>query len=359
MSRFYQRRTEKSTLNPAREGQSETEAAQEVKISVITYNESGSQEKTVTQIEDCPPPSDAQHEDSSAVTWIDISGPLSSEMIAPLREQFDLHPLLLEKLLILNRRPKLEDYDKRVFIVLRMLRYNEEKRQVEDQQASIVLGPGWVLSFEEEPWETYDAVRDRIKNAGGRIRKMGSDYLAYALLDAVVESFFLLLEKLGNRVESLEDAVVLRANPHTLSAIHHLKRELLFLRRSTWPLREVLSSLQRGESSLLSDQILVYLRDVHDNALQVIETVEAFRDIVAGTLDIYLSSASNRMNEIMTVLTIIATIFIPLTFITGIYGMNFHWMPELSWHYGYFWALGLMVIVALGMIAYFRHKKWF
>ena len=359
MSRFYQRRTEKITINPAREEESETEAAQEVKISVITYNESGSQEKAVTQIRDCLPPSDAQHEGSSAVTWIDISGPLSSEMIAPLREQFDLHPLLLEKLLTPNQRPKLEDYDKRVFIVLRMLRYNEEKHQVEDQQASIVLGPGWVLSFEEEAWETYDAVRDRIKNAGGRIRKMGSDYLAYALLDAVVDSFFLVLEKLGNRVESLEDAVVLRANPHTLSAIHHLKRQLLFLRRSTWPLREVLSSLQRGESSLLSDQILVYLCDVHDNTLQVIETVEAFRDIVAGTLDIYLSSASNRMNEIMTVLTIIATIFIPLTFITGIYGMNFHRMLELSWHYGYFWALGLMVVVALGMIAYFRHKKWF
>ena len=359
MSRFYQRRTEESPLDAVRREKSKTEDAQEVKISVITYNESGARKKSVSKVGELPSPTNAQSDKAPSVTWINISGALSPEMISTVGRQFDLHPLLLEKLSARNQRPKLEDYDKRVFIVLRMLRYDENTRQVEDQQASIILGPGWVLSFEEEPWNTYDAVRERIENAGGRIRKMGSDYLAYALLNAVVDSFFLVLEKLGDRVEALEDAVVLHANPRTLSAIHHLKRELLFLRRSTWPLREVLSSLQRGESSLLSDQILVYLRDVHDNTLQVIETLEAFRDIVAGTLDIYLSSASNRMNEIMTVLTIIATIFIPLTFITGIYGMNFHWMPELSWRYGYFWALGLMVVVALGMIAYFRHKKWF
>ena len=359
MSRFYQRRTQDHIINLPPESLRETQAAKEIKISLITYDESGSHEKTLERIEDCLPPSDAQHQGSSAVTWIDISGDLSPETLYPLGEQFDLHPLLLENLLTPSQRPKIEDYDKRVFVVLRMLRYNKKTRQIEDQQASIILGPGWVLSFEDEAWSVFDTIRSRIKNGGGLIRKMGSDYLAYALLDAIVDSFFIVLEKLGDRVEVLEDAVVLTANPHTLAAIHHLKRELLFLRRSTWPLREVLSSLQRGGSPLISDQILVYLRDVHDNTLQVIETVESFRDIVTGTLDIYLSSASNRMNEIMTVLTIIATIFIPLTFITGIYGMNFHWMPELSWHYGYFWALGLMLIVALGMIAYFRHKKWF
>ena len=331
----------------------------EIKISIITYDESGAHEKTVARIEDCLPPKEVHGKGPSEVTWINISGDLSSEVTAVLGRQFNLHPLLLHNLRTPNQRPKIEDYEEHVFIVLRMLRYNGDTHRVEDQQASIILGPGWVLSFEEEAWNTYDEIRDRINNAGGRIRKMGSDYLAYSLLDAVVDSFFLVLEKLGDRVEAMEDAVVLHANPHTLAAIHRLKRELLFLRRSTWPLREVLSTLQRGESPLLSGQILVYLRDVHDNTLQVIETVETFRDIVTGTLDIYLSSASNRMNEIMTVLTIIATIFIPLTFITGIYGMNFHWMPELLWHYGYFWALGLMLVVALGMIAYFKHKKWF
>ena len=359
MSRFFQRQAQESNLSPARPAQSEANAVQEIKISVISYDESGSHEKILTQIEDCLPPTDVQAEEKSAVTWIDISGPLSPEMINTLGEHFNLHPLLLENLLTRNQRPKIEDYDKRVFVVMRMLRYNDKTHQVEDQQVSIVLGPGWVLSIEDESWNTYNTVRDRIENAGGRIRNMGSDYLAYALLDATVDSFFLVLEKLGDRVEALEDAVVLHANPHTLSAIHRLKRELLFLRRSTWPLREVLSALQRGESPLISSQILVYLRDVHDNTIQVIETVETFRDIMTGTLDIYLSRSSNRMNEIMTVLTIIATIFIPLTFITGIYGMNFHWMPELSWHYGYFWALGLMVVVALGMIAYFKRKKWF
>jgi len=290
---------------------SETEAAQEIKISVIRYDESGSHEKTMTLIENLLPPSNDQLEQVSRVTWINISGPLPRKTIDALGKQFDLHPLLLENLLTSNQRPKMEDYDKRVFIVLHMVRYNDKTRRVEDQQASIILGPGWVLSFEDEAWSTYDEVRNRIKNTGGRIHKMGSDYLAYALLDAVVDGFFLVLEKLGDRVETLEDAVVLHANAHTLSAIHRLKRELLFLRRSTWPLREVLSSLQRGESQLLSDQILVYLRDVHDNTVQVIETLETFRDIITGTLDIYLSSASNRMNEIMTVLTIIATIFIP------------------------------------------------
>lgn len=359
MSRSYQRRRHEANVGLEQPTQLKTDTQKKLNISVITYDASGAHEKTVTQIKDCVPPKQEHGEEQPAVTWIDISGYLSPETLYPLGEQFNLHPLLLENLLTPNQRPKIEDYDKRVFVVLRMLRYNEKTRQIEDQQASIILGPGWVLSFEDEAWSVFNAVRSRIKNGGGRIRRMGSDYLAYALLDAIVDNFFIVLEKLGDRVEVLEDAVVLHANPHTLSAIHHLKRELLFLRRSTWPLREVLSSLQRGESPLISEQILVYLRDVHDNTLQVIETVESFRDIVTGTLDIYLSSASNRMNEIMTVLTIIATIFIPLTFITGIYGMNFHWMPELSWHYGYFWALGLMVLVALGMIAYFKHKKWF
>jgi len=215
-----------------------------------------------------------------------------------------------------------------------------------------------VVSLQERPGDVFDPLRERIRYGKGRIRKMGTDYLAYSLIDAIVDNYFIILEKLGDRVEALDEKLVANPSPGELKEIHALKRELLFLRKSVWPLREVISALQRGESSLFEARSMIYLRDVYDHTIQVIDTVETLRDTVSGMLDIYLSSVSNRMNEVMKVLTITATIFIPLTFVAGIYGMNFTHMPELKWSFGYFGALGIMGIIAGAMIVYFRRKKW-
>ncbi len=220
------------------------------------------------------------------------------------------------------------------------------------------MGPNFVLSFQERIGDVFDFVRDRIRNGKGRIRKLGSDYLAYSLLDAIVDSYFVVLEKLGEKIETLEEEVVTNPRERTLRQIHALKHEMITLRRSIWPLRELISGLQRSESPLIAKSTSVYLRDVYDHTIQIIDTIESFRDMVTGMLDIYLSSLSNRMNAVMKVLTIIATLFIPLTFIAGIYGMNFKNMPELQWRYGYAAVWGVMIVVAAIMLVYFRRKKW-
>ena len=269
-----------------------------------------------------------------------------------------MHPLVLEDILNTGQRPKLEDFDEYVFVVLKMFRYGDQVDGMGIEQISLILGPSFVISFQEEPGDVFDLVRGRIRESKGRIRKMGADYLAYALLDALVDSYFVVLERVGEKVEFLEEELVSDPRPETLQAIHNLKRDMLFLRKSVWPLREVVGALVRGEPSLFGESITVYLRDVYDHSIQVIDTIETFRDMVSGMLDIYLSSVSNRMNEVMKVLTIIATIFIPLTFITGLYGMNFKHMPELAWRWGYPMVWAVMLTVVVLMLFYFRRKKW-
>ena len=264
----------------------------------------------------------------------------------------------MEDIVHTGQRPKLEDYGSHLFVVLRMLRWNEETRQIDDEQVSFAIGPSWVLSFQERKGDVFDPIRDRLLSDRGRIRKLGPDYLAYALVDAIVDHYFSILEALGERIESLGEEMAQNPRPQELEAIRHSKRELLFMRKSVWPLREVLSSLQRAETDLLRDSTVPYLRDVYDHTIQIIDTVETFRDMLSGLTDLYMSSVSNRMNEVMKVLTIIATIFIPLSFVAGLYGMNFDFMPELHWRYGYFAVLGLMLAIGIGMLLYFRRRKW-
>jgi magnesium transporter len=252
----------------------------------------------------------------------------------------------------------MEDFGDYIFVVLKMLRHDMETEEVKTEQVSLILGPRFVISFQEAEGDVFDPIRDRIRKAKGRIRRMGADYLAYALIDAVVDNYFLILERFAERIEAMEAELVSNPAPETLQKIHTLKRELIFLRRSVWPLREAISGLQRAESRLIADSTEIYLRDVHDHTIQVIDTVESLRDMVSGMLDTYLSSVSNRMNEVMKVLTIIATIFIPITFIAGIYGMNFAFMPELGWRGAYFVVLGIMTAVSLAMIFYFKRKHW-
>jgi magnesium transporter len=239
-----------------------------------------------------------------------------------------------------------------------MLYPGMKKGEIEAEQVSLILGPNFIISFQEREGDVFDPVRDRIRKNKGRIRKAGPDYLAYALMDAVVDNYFLILENISEKIEDTEQQLATSPSPETLQHIRELKNEMIFLRKSIWPLRELISGLGRAESSLIQESTGVYLRDVYDHTIQIIDTVESYRDMISGMVDIYLSSISNKMNEVMKVLTIFASIFIPLTFIAGIYGMNFEFMPELGWRWGYFTLLGFMAIVGISLVFYFKRKKW-
>jgi magnesium transporter len=324
-----------------------------VRITVIDYDENIFQEKQVDNIEDC-----FKFKTTPTVTWINIDGLHDVSIIEKIGRHYDFHPLVLEDILHTGQRPKFEDLDNYIFIVLMMLRFDGENQALFSEQVSLVLGKNYVISFQEDVGDVFEQIRDRLRNAKGKVRKMGSDYLMYTLLDAIVDGYFGILEKLGEKIEFLEEELVNNPTDRVLKQIHNLKREMVYLRKSVWPLRELISGVERSESDLIQDTTGAYLRDVYDHTIQVIDTVESFRDMVSGMLDIYLSSISNRMNAVMKVLTIIATIFIPLTFIAGIYGMNFEYMPELKWHYGYLAVLILMLTVTGGMLLYFKRKKW-
>jgi len=280
------------------------------------------------------------------------------DIIEKIGTHFGIHPLVLEDIVNTGQRPKMEDFEDYIFLVVKMLTCDQSQSDMNTEQVSLLLGPNFVISFQERQGDVFDSIRDRIRNSKGRIRKEGADYLAYVLLDAVVDGYFIVLESLGERIETLEDQVIENPTTETLQVINGLKREMIVLRRSVWPLREVIGALERGGSALIHKATGTYLRDVYDHTIQVADTIDSYRDMIIGTRDTYLSSLSNRMNEVMKVLTIIATIFIPMTFIAGIYGMNFQFMPELGWRWSYFVVWGVMIAVAGVMIAYFKRKDW-
>lgn len=324
-----------------------------VRISIIDYDKTQFNEKTVKKVEECFP-----FKKKPTVTWINIDGVHDTEVIEKIGKHFGIHPLVLEDIVNTGQRPKVENLDDYIFIVLKMLDYDEKGMEIKSEQVSLILGSNFVISFQEREGDVFDPIRKRVRNGKGRVRKMGTDYLTYALMDTVIDNYFLILERLGESLESLEEKLITNPEPETLQTIHKMKRETIFLRKSVWPLREVISGLERSESSLIKKVTKIYIRDVYDHTIQVIDTVETFRDLVSGMLDTYLSSVSNKMNEVMKVLTIIATIFIPLTFIAGIYGMNFEYMPELGWVWGYFSVWFIMVVIALSMVFYFKRKMW-
>ena len=327
--------------------------AEKVKITIMDYNETRFQEKEVKKIEECFP-----FKDKPTITWINIDSIQDIPIIEQIGAHFDMHPLIIEDIVNTTQRPKYEDFGDYILIVLKMLYYDEKEEVINAEQISLIIGSNFVISFQEKEGDIFDPIRDRIRNDKGRIRKMGADYLAYALIDAIVDHYFTILEKIGEKIETKEEELVSNPRPEILQAIHELKREMIFLRRSVWPLREVVSGLQRTESSLIAKSTGIFLRDVYDHTIQVIDTIETFRDMTSSMLDIYLSSLSNKMNEVMKVLTIIATIFIPLTFIAGVYGMNFKYMPELTWHLGYAVVWLIMISVAILMVCYFKKKEW-
>ena len=328
---------------------------EKTKIAVFNYDEAHLDEPEISVVSDC-----RQFNDSPTVTWIHISGIHDTKTLEELGILFGLHPLTMEDILNTDQRPKMDDFCEYIYIVLKAF-YNQgsKNRELTSEQISIVLGPTFVLSFAENETDLFKSVRERIRAGKGRLRKSGADYLAYALIDTIVDNYFTILEQYGEKIEILEESLVKTPSTQILQAIQRLKREMIFLRKSVWPLRETISGLERTECNLMHESTDVYLKDIYDHTIQVIETIETFRDMLSGILDIYLSSVSNRMNEIMKVLTIIATIFMPLTFIAGVYGMNFKYMPELEWHWGYFSIWGIMIAIAILMLVYFRKKKWF
>jgi magnesium transporter len=353
MQKIFKRRSEKGGLPPGTLAYVGEKKVEKVIITVFDYNSEQYKEKELKSIEEC-----FSYKDTPTVTWINIDGLHQVEIMEKIGNHFGIHPLIMEDILNTRQRPKMDDLEDYVYVVLKMLSYNEEDDVIDVEQTSIILGHNFVISFQEKEGDVFEPIRERIRKNKGRIRKMGADYLAYALVDSVVDNYFTILEKLWERIEFLEEELVENPSTQTLQEIYELKREMIFLRKSIWPLREVISELERGESSLIKESTGIYLRDVYDHTIQVIDTVETFRDMISGMLDVYLSSLSNKMNEVMKVLTIIATIFIPLTFLAGVYGMNFRYMPELEWHQGYFAVLFLMVIIFIGMVIYFRKKKW-
>lgn len=325
-----------------------------VRLRLFEYDAERLSEKTLQTISEAFP-----IRDNPPVGWVNVDGLHDTELLAELRDHFDIHVLVMEDVVTFGHRAKMEEYDGYLFFVLPMLTFDEDTLTVQVEQLSLILGPKWVLTFQERFGDVFEPVRERLRGAHGRIRQRGADYLAYALMDAVVDRYFGILEKLGDVAEDLDMMVMEMPAPEVLHRINHLKKELLLLRRSIWPLREALNAFARTESAIVTDGTQVFARDVYDHAVQVIDTVETLRDLAGGMTDLYLSSVGQRTNEVMKVLTIMASIFIPLTFMAGIYGMNFDVMPELHvpWAYPVLWLL--MLTVAGIMLWYFRKKRWF
>lgn len=345
------RRSQKAGLPPGTLMLIGEERTEPVTLTLIQYNQATYETRKLRSLDELPSPLP-----EGMVTWLNVGGLYDLNVIESIGKRFNLHPLLLEDVVNTEQRPKAETYGDSVFVVAKMLYCRKDVIQAE--QVSIVLAPNVVLSFQENGSDVFAPIRERLRNPAGRLRNSGNDYLVYALLDAIVDNYFSVLEALGERIGEIEDRVLADAEPETLRQIHSLKRDLLFVRRAVWPLREVISALQRSESHLITDATRTYLRDVYDHTVQIVDTIETLRDMLAGILDVYLSSLSNRMTAVMKVLTIITTIFMPLSFIASVYGMNFEHMPELKWRYGYPLVVSGMAVIGMFMVWFFRKKRW-
>jgi magnesium transporter len=351
--RVFKKSSKKAGLPPGTLVHIGEKRTEDVRITLMDYDEYHVEEKQDLSVRGCSP-----FKASPTVTWVNVTGIHDIPIIEEFGKAFDIHPLVLEDVVHAGQRPKMEDMGDYLYIVLKMLSHTNGQKAFETEQLSLIVGANFVISFQERDGDVFQPIRDRIQKGKGRIRKSGSDYLAYTLIDAIVDNYFIILENMGEKIEILQESVLTEPDPSNLREIQEIRREMAFLRRSIWPLREAINTLQRTESTLMGDFVTPYLRDVYDHTIQVIENIETLRDAISSTLDIYLSSLSNKMNEVMKVLTIIATIFIPLTFIAGLYGMNFKFMPELEWHWGYPTVCLVMLILGVLMLLGFKRKKW-
>ncbi|MDF2987685.1 MAG: magnesium Mg(2+) and cobalt Co(2+) transport protein CorA [Eubacterium sp.] len=322
-------------------------------ITLIGYDEDNYEERKLEAME-----LKSFNKRENGVQWLNIEGLSDVDTLGKIGEMFNLHPLILEDILNTDQRPKIDINDEYIYISSKMLSYNSEVNEFDVEQVSFVLGKNYVLSISEKDTDVFEPVIHRLKQGMSRIRKLGADYLVYCLLDVIVDNYFAVLEGFGEKIEVVEDEMVIRTNRQTLGTIHDLKRQILFLHKAVWPLREVLSFLERGESLLVQEATGIYIRDLYDHVIQVMDTTETLRDILSSMLDVYLSSTSNRMNEIMKVLTIISTVFMPLSFIVGVYGMNIKNMPELNWPWMYPALWLVMISISVFMLIYFKKRKW-
>lgn len=326
----------------------------ETRLDIIDYSKDHYERFETTSIEEA-----FKYEDESHITWINVNGLSNTEAIVTLGTHFDLHPLIQEDIVTIHQRPKIDEYEEYLFIVFKMLHYSESER-LTTEHISMIMGKDYVLTFQEAEGDVFNELRERLEQGRGRIRGAGSDYLMFAILDAVVDNYFTVMEFLGNKVEILEDKLFDDKDEENLSEdIQELKKEILKIRRAVQPLREVVNRLEKIDNPLIEEKTNKYIRNLYDHTLQVNENIEIYREMMWGLMDMYMTTISNKMNEVMKVLTIMASIFIPLTFLAGIYGMNFEYMPELQVKNGYFYLLGLMVLVFFGMVWYFKKKKWF
>lgn len=326
--------------------------SEKVKIRMLCYSSEHWNEKEFDKVDEL-----LENKSFTDKCWIHISGVHVVSMIEKIGAAFHIHSLVLEDIVNTNQRPKMEDNKEYLYIIVKMIHCYDNKN-IDFEQVSLIVGSNYILSFQENDNDTFAKIRERMKSTTGIIRSKGVDYLAYALLDCIVDNYYVALEYLGDKIEVLENKIIVHPQPKVLKEIHTLKNEMLFVRKAVWPLREIINVLSRGDSALFTKDTLIYIRDVYDHMIQVIDSIEMYRDMVTGMLDLYLSNVSFRTNEVMKVLTIIATIFIPLTFIVGLYGMNFKYMPELEWKWGYPAILLIMAFISGCMIVYFRRKKW-
>ncbi len=346
--------SEKSGLPPGtlvHIGEKRTETA---KITLMEYGPDRFLERYVDSMEELLPVKDAP-----GVIWINIDGLHETGLIEKIGAGFNIHPLILEDILHTKTRSKVEVFDTGIFIVFNMLYYNKAAGEILSEQFSIILGSNFVISFQERENPLFSPLTDRIRNDKSRIRKKRADYLAYAILDMAVDSYFIILEILEEKIEALDEELSFSLSKETFKSISNMKRNLIAMRRAVVPLRELINTLEKNDSGLIDDGTLIFFRDIYDHVLQIQETTDIYREIVSGLHDIFLANVNNKTNEIMKTLTITATIFIPLTFIAGIYGMNFKYMPELEWQYGYFAVWGLIISVVSVMFYFFKKKNWF
>lgn len=331
----------------------EVEKTEKASVDLIDFSSDHYEELTLEEVEHAFP-----YIKTSTVTWININSIRDYEVINKIASQFNLHPLMVEDITHKQGRPGAEIYRGMIHLILKMLYYNSKKQEIEIEHISVIIGNNYVISFQEKEGDVFDPVRERIREGKGQIRNLRSDYLGYALIDTIVDNYFTILEEYGYKLEEIEEQIIENPSPDTPEIIQKAKRDMVLLRRSVWPLREVITKILREETELIKKDTEMYFRDVYEHTIQVIDAVESFRDMISGMLDIYLSALSNKMNEVMKVLTIFASIFIPLTFIAGIYGMNFRFMPELEWKWGYFGVLGFMFTMGLLMLFFFKRKDY-
>ncbi len=326
---------------------------EKVKITLAEYDAAEEETCEINSVEEIEP-----YTDTPKVTWVNVCGLHETDFLKQIGEKFNIHPLVLEDILNTETRPKIEITDDYIFIVLKLLNYNPEDKSVESEQVSLILGNTFVFSFLEKNDSIFNPLRERIINQASRVRKSGCDFLFYALMDIIVDNYYLVLEKTDDDIDYLDDSLINNSGQIQIKEIHSLKRRLIALRRNTWPLRELFSQLIREDSKLINETTEPFLRDLLDHTIHVTESIDSFRETANTLMETYLSLSSNKMNEVMKVLTIIATIFIPLTFIVGIYGMNFQHMPELEWEWAYYGVWAIMIAVAVVMLLFFRRKKW-